>query len=334
MDRLPAISLSAHHNYVAFFLTLACNLRCAYCINLHDGGTRYAVAKRKHLDTEEWLLAIDRLRLRADLPLTLQGGEPTLSRSFFALAQRADPALKMDLLTNMGFDVEELIRNVPVSRFVREAPYAAIRVTYHPGQNDIDAIIEKTVRLEAAGFRVGIYGIRHPDPHLRSELERAGDKCLARGLDFRWKEFLGLWQNALHGTYKYEGAVSGQPYRGCECRTTELIVDPAGYVFRCHSDLYRGRGPIGHILDPGFDAGALDAFRYCAFLGDCNPCDVKVKTNRLQIFGHTSVEIRNVDAAYLTSATERAEAHIRHPGTGRSPLSPRERGETADGVHS
>lgn len=295
-ENLPAISPMDHHNYVAFFLTLACNLSCPYCINLHDGGIRSSQAKRPPLSPEKWVQAANRLRLRSDLPLTLQGGEPTLSPAFFRLVNEADPTLKMDLMTNLMFDTTEFIKNVPVWRFTREAPYAAIRVSYHPGQNDIRDLIRKTVELQEAGFRVGLYGIEHPEPARRRELFALRDLCLNLGLDFRTKEFLGEHAGTMYGTFKYPGAVCGEELGRCECRTTELIVDPAGDVYRCHADLYRGRGPIAHILDPAFSEESLEEFRSCDNFGDCNPCDVKVKTNRFQIFGHTSVEIREIQA--------------------------------------
>jgi len=49
------------------------------------------------------------------------------------------------------------------------------------------------------------------------------------------------------------------------------IVDPAGNVFRCHSDLYNGRAPIAHILDEDFDEETIDEFRSCDVYGSCNP---------------------------------------------------------------
>jgi hypothetical protein len=291
---LAEIRPKRHHNYVAFFLTLSCSLRCPYCINLHDGGRRLIRAKRKELTAEEWIRATGRLALREDLPLTLQGGEPTLHPGFYRLVNEVREDIRMDLMTNMMFDAAEFIRRVPLWRFSREAPYAAIRVSYHPGQNHAEDLIRKTLLLQEAGFRVGLYGIEHPDEALRAHILEVRDRCLALGLDFRTKEFLGEHGGMLRGTFKYEGCVSHMPFQSCDCRTTELIVDPAGNVHRCHADLYRGRRPIAHILDEDFSEETIDRFRECDYYGDCNPCDVKVKTDRFQVFGHTSVEIRNI----------------------------------------
>jgi len=177
------------------------------------------------------------------------------------------------------------VARVPVSRFTRNAPYASIRVSFHPGQNNIDDLIYKALKLEGAGFRVGIYGITHPDGRIGEEVRRARDKCLKRGLDFRTKS---SWGNIRAGFTGLTGipAQSARRYSPpAECRTSELIVDPSGEVYRCHADLYSQREPVGHILEEAFDASRLDLFRPCANFGSCNPCDVKVKTNRFQEFG-------------------------------------------------
>lgn len=295
INTLPQIRPKEHHNYIAFFLTLSCNLRCPYCINLHNGGTRYKQATREYLSADELIAAANRLVLRDDLPLTLQGGEPTLNKNFFRFVNEVKKEIKMDLLTNFMFDVNEFIKNVPVWRFNRKAPYAPIRVSYHPGQNKIDDLIIKTFKMQDAGFRVGLFGIMHPDEEIRNHILETKERCLKMGIDFRTKEFLGEWKGRLHGTFKYEGSVCGSALKSCECRTTELLMDPAGYIYKCHSDLYTGRSPIAHILDEDFNEEKIEEFRECSFFGDCNPCDVKVKTNRFQIFGHTSCEIRNIN---------------------------------------
>lgn len=294
MQPLPPITPKEHHNYVAFFLTLSCNLKCPYCINLHDHVARSGQAHRQLMPVDDWIAAANRLVLRPDLPLTLQGGEPTLYPGFYRFVNEVKPELKMDLMTNLMFDVDQFIANVPAWRFTRQAPYAAIRVSYHPGQNDLEELITKTVKLQQAGFRIGLYGIEHPDPQLRAHILAAQQRCLALGLDFRLKEFLGEHDGTMYGTFKYDRCVAAPASLSCECRTTEIIVDPAGYVYKCHADLYNARNPIAHILDPDFNQESIDRFRECSHYGTCNPCDVKVKTNRFQIFGHTSVEIRKI----------------------------------------
>ncbi|MFQ5456527.1 MAG: radical SAM protein [Nitrospirota bacterium] len=80
---IPYIKLKKHHNYTAFFLTLACNLHCPYCINMHERESRHISEERKHLSVDKWIEAANRLLLRDDLPLTLQGGEPTLYKNFY-----------------------------------------------------------------------------------------------------------------------------------------------------------------------------------------------------------------------------------------------------------
>lgn len=290
MNHQTSIIPKAHHNYVAFFLTFSCNLNCPYCINCQGQGRPI----QKCMSPDEWIQAADRLMLRDDLPLTLQGGEPTLYKGFYQLAKEIREDIKMDLMTNMMFDVKEFINQVPVWRFTRDAPYAPIRVSYHPGQNDIDELIKKTLALQEAGFRVGVYGIEHPDDVIREHILSVQQECLKLGLDFRTKEFLGKYKGRMYGTLKYENSTDCDTKKRCECKTTEVLVDPLGYVYRCHSDLYKGRNHIGHILDPSITEQSIDTFRGCDFFGDCNPCDVKLKTNRYQVFGHTSVKIRNI----------------------------------------
>ena len=290
-QNLPELSLPQGHNYVAVFLTLACNLDCSYCINLHEDGSggRRRILTR-HLRPEDWIRAFDRIPTTHELPITLQGGEPTVYKKFIDIVSGAREGTHFDLLTNMFFDAKEFVRRVPVSRFDRNAPYAPIRVSYHPNQNTMREIIEKSLYLQEHGFRVGIYGVLHPSQ--RDEILRWQERATDLGLDFRTKEFLGVEEGSEHGTYRYPGAINGEFNKFCECRTTELLIAPSGYVFRCHSDLYEARSPVGHILDPDFSIDT--AFKPCLVFGHCNPCDVKVKTNRFQKFGHTSVEIRSI----------------------------------------
>jgi hypothetical protein len=222
------IIFNINHNYVAFFLTFSCNLNCDYCINTYNMSTR---RMSQHLKPSEWIRAASRLVLRDDLPLTLQGGEPTLYNGFYEIVNDVKAEIKMDLMTNLQFDVAEFIRKVPVERFIREAPYAPIRVSYHPSKMNLEDLIHKTLLLMDSGFRVGIYGIEHPDKKIMSKVLIAKEKCQKVGIDFRTKEFLGFYDGTLYGTYKYPDGVGNNKLKRCFCKTTELLVDPAGYIY-------------------------------------------------------------------------------------------------------
>lgn len=272
------------YNYIAAFLTFACNLKCAYCINHFERS----VIRRKTMSGKDWVLGLNRIVSRDDLPITLQGGEPSLHPDFIYVINHISPKLNMDLLTNLQFDVKEFIKKVHPDRIKRKAPYASIRVSYHPEAMDLDELMQKTLEMLEANFSIGIWVVMHPD--YEKVILEAQKKCQKHGIDFRLKEFLGEHKGRLHGSYRYEGACDKKFKKDVFCKTTELLLDSAGHVYRCHSDLYAAVGPIGHILDPDFKIE--DKFRSCDHFGHCNPCDVKVKTNRFQKFGHTSVEVR------------------------------------------
>ena len=297
MLKHKSILIPPHYNYIAFFLTLGCNLNCSYCINLNENGSSRASVARKTITPKEWIDFIQRIEIydengkwREDIPLTLQGGEPTLYKGFYELVNGIPSKFKLDLLTNFMFNVEEFIKKVPVEKFSRVAKYAAIRVSYHPGQNTIEDLIAKHHKMRDAGFYVGIYAVATPQN--LQHIKEVQTLCENEGVDFRIKEYLGFDGKQWHGTYKYLDAISQKENQYCECKTTELIVGPNGCVYRCHSDLYESRTAIGSVLDDSFNI--QDIYRPCYVFGHCNPCDIKVKTNRFQEFGHTSVDIKNI----------------------------------------
>jgi MoaA/NifB/PqqE/SkfB family radical SAM enzyme len=281
---MTPIVIPESHNYLAVFLTLACNLRCSYCINRFETGR----LEKNRLSGEDWVRGLNRIVSRDDLPLSLQGGEPSLHPDFYYILNNIRRDLNIDLLTNLQFDIEKFIRNVDPDRIKRNAPYASIRVSYHPETMQLEPLVEKVLRLQNAGYSIGIWGVLHPRQE-RAVLA-AQEYAKGRGIDFRTKEFLGEYEGKMYGTFKYEGACDRTFEERVLCRTTELIIGPSGGIYRCHSDLYEQRQPVGSIMDPGYQID--DTFRPCEVFGHCNPCDVKVKTNRFQVFGHTSVEIR------------------------------------------
>lgn len=280
---IKPIQIPAHYNYIAAFLTFACNLKCTYCINHFEQN----VIKRKVLSGREWVQGLNRIISRDDLPVTLQGGEPSLHPDFYYIINHLKPELTIDILTNLQFDVDAFMNQVKPGRVKRKSPYASIRVSYHPPTMNLDVLIEKILKMLKKNYSIGIWAVMHPQ--YEKTIREAQERCQKVGIDFRLKDFLGEYEGDLYGFYKFVGACDRKFKKKVECRTTEFLLDSAGHVFRCHADLYAGIDPIGHILDPNFRIE--DKFRLCDHFGHCNPCDIKIKTNRFQQFGHTSVEI-------------------------------------------
>lgn len=285
MKTMNSVTLPERYNYIEAYLTLRCNLGCSYCINERSGK---AARKRDELSAKEWANGLNRIDF-GDNPLTLGGGEPTLHPEFFELLERLRPEIAIDLLTNLEFDIDAFISKTSPDRFnqCRLPAYKAIRVSYHAERMDPQALLAKVIKLQGAGFNIGIFGLNHP-MNIEENMKMAEMACDNR-VFFFVKDFLGMLHGRLFGHFKYPEALDGQP-KPAECRTQEILIGPGGGIYRCHRDLYVWEGAIGRITDP--ELTITDAFRPCANFGHCNPCDVKLKTNRYLQMGSCAVEIR------------------------------------------
>lgn len=293
-DDLKPIVLPSQFNYIAVFLSFACMLRCGYCINHHGGD----LIKKRWMPGEDWIRGLNRIAARADLPLTLQGGEPTVHKHFYQIMEGIKKDHPIDLLTNLELDPDEFMRRIPPERIKRDSPYASIRVSFHRGQQDEDVLLKRVRYLKDHGYSVGIWIVDHPE-YMEATRE-VQKKALDMDIDVRLKEFLGPYNGVNYGTMRYPEAVNAAELRRCDCRTTEFLIDPGGSIFRCHSDLYANRFAIGHILDA--DAPRLlGAWVPCGVYGKCNSCDIKVKNNRFQQYGHSSVEVRSIGEPYAAN---------------------------------
>jgi MoaA/NifB/PqqE/SkfB family radical SAM enzyme len=278
------INLPEHYNYIGIFLSLGCNLTCSYCIN-HTVGLNQ---KRKHLSAKEWIEGLNRLDNKKNIPISLQGGEPTIHPGIYEIINGLEN--QTDLLTNLQFNVDKFAELINPNKFSRDLPYPAIRVSYHPETMDFLSYAKKLERLHHLGYSIGFFSVDHPK--YTKEIEFAKEYCNDKGLFFKTKELLADYEGKIYGKYKYENSCFSKELKTVQCKTSELLIAPEGDVFRCHHDLYNKKMPIGNILDPDFNID--DKFRTCEYFGQCNPCDVKVKNNRFQQFGHCSVEIKAI----------------------------------------
>ena len=278
------IKLPKNFNYAEAYLTFRCNLGCSYCINKQSG-----LEGRSEIETEDWIRGINNINF-GDVPLTLGGGEPTLHPEFYKIVNGIRPDIKLDLLTNLSFDVNEFIQKVKPERFSRKdnPAYKPIRVSYHAEKmGDGRDLVGKVMILQNYGFDVGIFGLNHP--FNTQDNVKMSELCRQNKVYFFIKDFLGWHDKQLFGYYKYPEGLSGNK-KDVSCKTRELLIAPDGNVFRCHRDLYHNEGSVGYITHEDFKIE--DIFRPCNNYGDCNPCDIKMKTNRFLQMGNCSVEIK------------------------------------------
>jgi hypothetical protein len=356
---LPPLLLPDSLNYVGVFLTLECNLGCSYCINdPQQAGRRtilfpvQAKGQRKCLTPAEWAVALNRIPARDDLPMTLQGGEPMLYWNGLGLGiLLSESHHYFDLLTNFALKPEVFSRNLngQMHKLQRDAPYPSIRVSYHAEEMNrvwhgrgFEELVGRCEALRDHRFRVsaqkaesdvGIYMVAHPENAITAEMQALH----AGRVPFETKEFLGIHDSRLYGHYLYPFSTDLMARNihpetlGCECRTTELLIDPLGFVWGCHYYLYQSWvaggplrqfealeslafhyaenaanifadqafKPVGHLLDPEFTMADLEVFRPCSHYGRCIGCDTKVKNDRFQSYydqgiAHTSVMIRKI----------------------------------------
>jgi hypothetical protein len=299
------IQVSKDYDYVGVYLTDKCHLCCPYCITMHHGAS-YGRQQLRHLSACQWIEGLNRLELPADVPITLQGGEPFLYKGIWDILE--DVRHKMDILTALPPYVkkEHFLKLKTLAWNKRTVPYPTMRVSYHREQHDYKELVKRVAELQEI-LSIGIFYLDHPAYSEKEFIQVKGytDKY---GVELRKKEFLGWYDNNLYGTFLYEDACIGQSKNvKVLCKNTVVPIACDGTIYRCHSDLYFNRKELalGNILDETVKLPQTHS--YCENYGLCSECDVKIKTNRYQIFGYTSVDIKFLDKE-ITDALEKAES--------------------------
>lgn len=293
---MKPIIIPETYKYISAFLTMRCNLNCSFCLNSLDKSKEFNRNKFKEISGEQWVGALNRIASRENLPVTFSGGEPFLHPDFIYILNNLKPELKIDILTNLYQDslVDAFLEKVDPKKITRKAPYASIRVSYHPEEMDPEKLIKNVVKLKNAGFSVGIWSVLYPGPEQLSAINLMQFRCLEAGIEFRLKEYTGTYEQKAYGDYsKFPGSTFSEKLKNCLCKTSELLIGPDGNVYRCHRDVFSEEFPIGSLLNSDFEI--KDEYRECVKYGECHPCDVKLKTNHKQELGSTSVEIRGVN---------------------------------------
>jgi len=287
---MKPIIVPGYYDYVGIYVTNKCHLHCFYCVTEHF-GTAYKKNRSTELTPDQWIEGLNRLVLPRDIPITLQGGEPFIYKGIWKILENITH--KVDIMTALPPTLkrENFLKLKTLDWNKREAPYPTIRVSYHKGQNDFEDLIPRIAELQDI-LSIGLYYFGYP---INTDDEIVALKACAQkyGVELREKEFLGEWNGKHYGRYQYKDASAGKRL-GIEvlCKNSVAVIGHDGDIYHCHSDHYFNKKELvlGNILDKHFEFPAEHL--PCSNYGLCSACDVKIKTNHLQIDGYTSVDIK------------------------------------------
>ena len=271
------------YNYIGIFLTFDCPRGCSYCLNQSGSG----LVKRAIVSGKDWIEALN--KFQTDIPLTFNGGEPLLHPDFFEILNGLSKSIKTDLLTTLPVSAQKFIENLNPERFERDLPYSAIRVTFHPEIMDLAKTVEIVRSIQSKGFDIMINLVDHP--YQTQETNAYKDRIQEAGITCIVKPFLGYLDGVLYGQFKYQDACSKTFIRNIECKTSVLLIDPAGDVYRCHGNMFskNSQGLMGNIFEKDLDLSQRTAS--CANYGNCHPCDVQTKFDRFGHWGYAAMDI-------------------------------------------
>lgn len=286
---MKKIIIPENYDYIGVYLTDKCHLNCSYCITKHHNAS-FGRQDLFYLTPEQWTEGLNRLELPEGRPISLQGGEPFLYKGVWEVLENCRH--KVDVMTALPPHISrsDFEKMSTLDWNKREAPYPTIRVSYHKEQHDYKELIERIAELNDI-LSIGLYYLEHPS-NTKDELDQLKSYAKKHGVELRSKEFLGEYNGKTYGTFLYPEAVCGEVQNQLvKCKNTVVPIAPDGRIYRCHSDLYfkRTELALGNIMDEEFVFP--EKHLPCAYYGTCSECDVKVKTNHLQQYGYTSVDI-------------------------------------------
>jgi hypothetical protein len=199
--------------------------------------------------------------------------------------------IPMRIVTNLSFDVTELMGRVDAERLNANAGWAPICATFHAGKSDAEEMLAKVMMLEESGYRVGLLGMATPGEE--ESLRKTQKWFLSWGVDFRVRSFVGYADGELMGDFGYPDAVGQSSTRPAACRTSEMSITPDGRVYRCRRDAFAESGSVGHILDSELQLAGRHT--PCRNYGVCHPCDVELRSTSFRGERHTTMEILPLD---------------------------------------
>jgi len=236
--------------HLRVYPTLACNLRCRYCVNEAMGSRphRHAVA-----GPQAWAEAIN----REGRHVVFTGGEPFLYPGLVDVINSLRPDLRVRVYSNFCLDLSDHLARIarPVHFFV----------SWHPQQRaDREVFLHNLEQMRGSGrFTADIHAIDAVEtaPVLADDIAYFAARGFTIALDSDQRGFVGAGQGVC---------------RPAACAKTLYLIAPDGTRFQCVSRLVRNDRPMENML--AGPLGPAAAVSECPDFGNCAPCDALGET--------------------------------------------------------
>lgn len=153
-----------HRLCVTWLINNKCNYRCTYCLNGFEEPPGFKI-----LTPDEWFSIWEQIYNKyGTASIQITGGEPAVYPDFFKIMGNIGKMHYVELQTNLFWDPEDLINNVPVEYVSR------IGGSFHPQYAEFQPFLNKMVKLQERGFKVEINYVAYP-PLLKEAANRINE---------------------------------------------------------------------------------------------------------------------------------------------------------------
>lgn len=236
--------------HLRIYPTLACNLRCEYCVNEEMGCRPF---KYDMASPEKWVEAIN----RENRHVVLTGGEPFLYPGILELINGVNPDLKLRVYSNFCLDLSGVLGKIsrPVHFFI----------SWHPQERaDRDVFLANLKLMRENELLTA-------DIHAIDAMETA--KVLSDDLAFFKEHGFNIGLDSDQRTFEGAGQMRNHL---AVCSKTIYLIGPDGTRFQCVSRLVRNDEPMENMLEGPL--GPEEAVSECSYFGTCAPCDALGET--------------------------------------------------------
>lgn len=287
------------NSYFGAFITLACNLKCAYCVQ-KISLPRQSVARYPIRSGKQWVEALNAIsdrRKKKNIFVTktkkisIIGGEPTLHPDFVYILNNLDKDWRITVTSNFVspfFEGEAKgLKEIKRKRDLR------FNGSFHFLENiPIEKFIENVAKIKRTGLKVHtLFIVEHP-----GHMENVGRyRNMLRKIhpNVKMQRFYGYYQDRLYPVsqenydskyeqsdgvrnYKdYREGFSQETRQSIYCMLNKVLFAPNGDIYNCHYKLYTAhKDKLGNLFTEDALSYPKDYF-LCHDYGFCNPCDAE-----------------------------------------------------------